>query len=132
MSVGGTDHRIPQCNRLTLFGSAVSVVEFPPAAQVPLLDASEVSRQEKFFHSLQTQFLSCIAASFEITARRPLSLLRATPLFLEENVAVRFLLGERYFRKLSVFRRSLILKLLILRPEDCTCDKTVFVPRPFW
>ena len=30
MSVGGHDHRIPQCNHLTLFGSAVSVVEFPP------------------------------------------------------------------------------------------------------
>ena len=30
MSVGGADHRIPQCNHLTLFGSAVSVVEFPP------------------------------------------------------------------------------------------------------
>ena len=31
VSVGGADHCIPQCNHLTLFGSAVSVVEFPPA-----------------------------------------------------------------------------------------------------
>ena len=30
MSVDGADHRIAQCNHLTLFGSAVSVVEFPP------------------------------------------------------------------------------------------------------
>ena len=48
MSVGGADHCIPQCNRLTLFGSAASVVKFPPAPQVPLLDASEVSRQERY------------------------------------------------------------------------------------
>ena len=88
MSVGGADHRLPQCNHFTLFGSAVSVVEFPPAPQVPLLDGSEVSRQEKLFHSLQTLFLSCIA-SFESTARRPLyHWVRATPHFLEENVAV--------------------------------------------
>ena len=47
MSVGGADHCIPQYNRLTLFGSAASVVKLPPAPQVPLLDASEVSRQER-------------------------------------------------------------------------------------
>ena len=45
------------------------------------------------------------------------------PIFLEENVVVRFLLGERYFQELSVFRRSLILKRLILR---------LTVPRPFF
>ena len=61
-----------------------------------MLDASEVSRQE-LFHSLQTQFLSCVA-SFESIARRPLSLGSChAPFFLEENVAVRFLLRERYF-----------------------------------
>ena len=51
---------------LTLFGSAVSV-EFPPHRKFLLLDGSEVSCEEKLFHSLQTQFLSCIA-SFESTA----------------------------------------------------------------
>ena len=44
VSVGGADRRIPRCNHLTLFGSAVSVEEFPPHRK---LDASEVSRQEK-------------------------------------------------------------------------------------
>ena len=64
VSVGGADHCIPQCNHLTLFGSAVSVVEFPP--QIPVLDASEVSRQERLFHCLKTQLLFR-SASFEST-----------------------------------------------------------------
>ena len=29
VNVGGADHRIPRFNHLTLFGSVVSVVEFP-------------------------------------------------------------------------------------------------------
>ena len=64
-SVGGADHCLPHCNHLTLFGSAVSVVEFPP--QIPVLDASQVSRQETLFHSFKTQLLFC-SASFESSA----------------------------------------------------------------
>ena len=64
-SVGGADHCIQHCNHLTLFGSAVSVLEFPP--QIPVLDASQVSRQETFFHCFKTQLLFC-SASFESAA----------------------------------------------------------------
>ena len=59
------DRCIPPCNHLTLFGSAASVVEFPP--QIPVLDASEVSRQERLFHCFKTQLLFC-SGSFESTA----------------------------------------------------------------
>ena len=102
-----------------------------PAPQVPLLDASQVSRQEKLFHSLLTQFLSCIA-SFESIAWRPLSQVRATPCFSGGESCSTFSAWRKVLRKLNVFRRSIILKLLIRRPKDCTCDKTVSVPRPFW
>ena len=164
MSVGGADHRIPQCNHFTLFGSAVSVVEFPPHRKFLcwMLQKFPVRR------SCSTVcWLSFCRVSPALKALREdrYHWVRATPHFLEENVAVRFLLGERYFRELSVFRRLLILKLLIcrpkdclekgnltirelnvfrtsliskllilliLRPKDCTCDRTVSVPRPFW
>ena len=76
--------------------------------------------KEKLFHMLQGQFLSCIA-SFEGTARRPLSLDPKTFSF--------FMLGESYFdnsRTQRLLRRLLIFKL----PKDCCRNKIPFVPRP--
>ena len=43
--MGGADHCIRQCNHLTLFGSAISVVKFP--LQISVLAASEATRQER-------------------------------------------------------------------------------------
>ena len=123
MSVGGAGHRIPQCNHLTLFGSADSVVEFPP--------------HRKFLCWMLQKFpvRSCFTVCWLIFCPASPALkalredryhwVRATPLFfLEENVTVRFLLRELPdIRELSDFRRSLISKLLIRRP------KTALVPR---
>ena len=88
MSVGGADHRIPQCNHLTLFGSAVSVVEFPGTA------SSFVGWFRSFpSGEVVSQFVDSVSvpriASFESTAKRPLSLRPChAPFFGEENVAV--------------------------------------------
>ena len=76
--------------------------------------------KEKLFHMLQGQFLSCIA-SFEGTARRPLS--------LDPKTFSLFMLGESYFdnsRTQRLLRRPLIFKL----PKDCCRNKIPFVPRP--
>ena len=54
-----------------------------------------ISRQEKLFHSLQTQFLWCVT-SFETLCEDRYYWVHTTPLFiLGVNVAVCFLLGER-------------------------------------
>ena len=87
------------------------------------------------FDSLLTHFLSCVA-SFESIARRPLSLGPChAPIFLEENVAVRFVLrklpSNLTIRELSVFRKSLISKLLIRRPKTALVPRLCPCPVPF-
>ena len=116
MSVGGAEHRIPQCNHFTLFGSAVSVVEYPTHRKLLCWTLQKFPVRRS---CLTVGRLSFCGVSPALKALREdcyhWSVPR--PVFLEENVAVRFRLGERHLRKLSVFRRSIILKLLIRRPK---------------
>ena len=128
MSVGGVGHR----NR-SVTTSPCLVVSFSsgvsPAPQVPLLDASEVPRQEKFFHSLLTQFLWCIA-SFESFARRSLSLYSSVPrpFLLERDISVCFCL-KNYFDNSRTQR--LLWRLLIFKlPKNCCRNRILSVPRP--
>ena len=92
MSVGGADHCIPQCNHLTLFGSGASVVEFRP--QIPLLDASDVSRQERFFHSLKTQRVCPVSPALKALREDRFTGSVPRP-FFPKRKPLRFLLGGR-------------------------------------
>ena len=131
MSVGEADPHIPRCNHFTLFGSAVSVVEFPPHRKFLCWMVHKFPVRRSCFTVCRLSFCGVSPALKALREDRyHWSVPR--PVFLEENVAARFLLGERYFRKLSVFRRSIIFKFLIRRPKDCTCDKTVSVFCPLW
>ena len=56
----------------------------------PVLDASEVSRQEKYLHSL----LSASVLHHRQLREDHYHSIHATPLFLEKNIAVGFLLGK--------------------------------------
>ena len=104
MSVGGADHRIPQCNYLTLFGSAVSVVEFPP--------------HRKFLCWMLQKFPSGVFSQLEELGFCRVSLalkavredgyhgVRATPLFSgEKDISVCFCLDRATLtiRELGVF-----------------------------
>ena len=132
MSVGEADRRIPHCNRFTLFGSAISVVEFPPHRKFLWWMVQKFLVRRSCLTVCRLSFCG-VSPALKALREDRYHCVRPRPFFFqEENIAVRFLLGDRYFRELSVFRRLLILKLLIRRPKDCTCDRSVSVPRPFW
>ena len=94
-SVGGADHCIPHCNHLTLFGSAVSVVEFPRKFLCWMLQKFHVRR--RCFTVLRLSFCS-IALALKALREDHYHRVRATPLFSgEKDIAVRLLLGESHF-----------------------------------
>ena len=131
MSVGGADHRIPQCNHLTLFGSAVSVVEFPPYRKF-LCWTLQKFPVRSCFTVYRLSFCRVLPPALKGLQEDRYHCVRATPLFIWRRTLQCLEKGNLTIRELSVFRRSLISKLLILRSKDCICDKTVSVPRPFW
>ena len=97
MSVGGADHRVPQCNRLTLFGSAVSVVEFSPHRKFLCWMVQKFPVRRSCFTVCRLSFCP-VSPALKALREDRYHWVRATPhFFLEENVAVRFLLRERYF-----------------------------------
>ena len=67
-------------------------MEIPP--QIPLLDASDVSRQERFFHSLKTQRVCPVSPALKALLEDRFTGSVPHPLFLKRK-ALRFLLGER-------------------------------------
>ena len=91
-SVGGAGHCIPLCNHLALFGTAVSVVAFPP--QILVL---KFHVRRGCFTVSRLSFCS-VAPALNALCEDNYHWVRATPLFSEEkDIAVRFLLGESYF-----------------------------------
>ena len=72
---------------LTLFGGAVSVVEFPP--QIPVLEIVSLAVSRLSFCS--------VAAALKAQREDRYHWIRATPLFSgEKGIVVRFLLGELF------------------------------------